>query len=667
MTDTMPRGEVLREVPADAGDTRMGAFARAVGRESYADLWRWSVDSPAAFWGAVIDFFDLRISGGGPVLADATMPGARWLPGARLSYPEHALRAEWTGPAVVGLSQTRDRVELSFAELRDQVARCRAGLLRLGVEPGDRIAGYLPHVPEAVVAFLAAASLGAIWVACPPEFGTRAVVDRLGQVEPVVLIAVDGHTYGAKEIDRTAQIAGVRAALPSLRATVTIPYLRGAAVPADTLAWADLLADPGPLEFAAVPFDHPLYVLFSSGTTGLPKAIVHGHGGILLEHAKALGLHNDVRRGDRFHWFSTTGWMMWNYAVSALLHGATVVCFDGNPAWPGPDALWAMAARERLTYFGASASFLMGCRGAEQDPTAGHDLSSLRGIGSTGSPLPAEGYRWVHERFGPGVLLNSASGGTDVCSAFVGASPLLPVRAGEIAGPMLGCRVAAFDDTGHPVVDTPGELVLTAPLPSMPVGLWGDIDGSRLRAAYFARFPGVWAQGDWITLHGDGGCVISGRSDSTLNRGGVRLGTSDFYAVVEDVAGIADSLVVHLEDPAGGPGSLLLFVVPRPGTVLDDALRADIAGRLRSEMSPRHVPDEIVALAALPRTLSGKKLETPVKRLLGGAEPDEVAARESLVHPDALAAIREWRDRHPQLGPRTAQHHRRSGHAGQLP
>jgi acetoacetyl-CoA synthetase len=667
MTTILSRGEILRPVPADAVETsRMGAFLRSVGAASYDELWRWSVDSPDAFWHKVIEFFDLDVDASGPVLADPSLPGARWLPEARLSYPQHALRGNPTAPAVVGISQTRDRVELTFAELRDQVARCRAGLVGLGVTAGDRVAGYLPHIPEAIVAFLATASLGATWVSCPPEFGARAVVDRLGQVAPVVLIAVDGHRYGAKEIDRRAEVVAVREALPSLRATITIPYLGDTVLP-HTTGWTALLADTAPLEFVTVPFDHPLYVLFSSGTTGLPKAIVHGHGGILLEHHKALGLHNDVRPGDRFFWFSTTGWMMWNYAVSALLHEAAVVCFDGNPAWPGPDALWEMAAQERLTYFGTSASFIMGCRAAGQDPATAHDLSTLRGIGSTGSPLPAEGYRWVHDRFGPEVLLNSASGGTDVCSAFVGAAPLLPVRAGEIPGPMLGCHVEAYDGAGDPVLDTPGELVLTTPMPSMPVSLWGDEDGSRLRAAYFDRFPGVWAHGDWITVHADGSCVITGRSDATLNRGGVRLGTSDFYTVVEDVPGVADSLVVHLEDAEGGAGTLVLFVVPRPDTTFDDGLRFEIAARLRSEMSPRHVPDEIVPIDALPRTLSGKKLETPVKRLLGGARPDEVAARESLVHPEALTAIRDWRDGHPTLGPRAAHDNPRSGHAGQLP
>ncbi|WP_372460589.1 acetoacetate--CoA ligase [Actinomycetospora endophytica] len=639
---TDERGEILRPVPPDAATaSQMGRFLTAgLGQGDYRALHRWSVDDPEAFWRAVVAFFDIEVSGLTTVLADAGMPGARWLPGARLSYSAHALRPEWTGPAVVGISQTRERVELSYDELRDQVARARAGLVRLGVGPGDRVAGYLPHVPETIVAFLATASLGAVWLSCPPEFGPRAVVDRLGQVEPAVLIAVDGTRYGDRPIDRTAQLAEIRAALPSLRATVLLPYLDPSAVAPDgALSWADLLAEPGPLEHAAVAFDHPLYVLFSSGTTGLPKPIVHGHGGIVLEHHKTLGLHNDVRPGDRFFWYSTTGWIMWNYGVSALLVGATVVCVDGNPAWPDVDALWAMAERERLTQFGTSASFLMMCRDAGLRPGHDHDLSALRMLGSTGSPLPPEGFRWAAETFGPSVLVNSTSGGTDVASGFVGAAPLLPVRAGEIPGPMLGVDVHAFDDDGRDLIGEPGELVITAPMPSMPVALWGDDDGARMRATWFDRFPGVWTQGDWITVYDDGGCVISGRSDATLNRGGVRLGTSDFYSVVEDVDGISDSLVVHLEDSVGGAGTLVLFLVGGPDR---EGLEAEIVRRLRSEMSPRHVPDEVAWVAALPRTLSGKKLETPVKRLLVGAAPESVASRDSLADPAALDEIVEW-------------------------
>ena len=380
-------------------------------------------------------------------------------------------------------------------------------------------------------------------------------------------------------------------------------------------------------------------MLFSSGTTGLPKPIVHGHGGILLEHHKALGLHNDVRPGDRFFWYSTTGWIMWNYGVSALLVGATVVCFDGNPAWPDTDALWAMAESERLTQFGTSASFLMMCREAGLRPGRDHDLGALRMLGSTGSPLPAEGFRWAADAFGPDVLVNSTSGGTDVASGFVGAAPLLPVRAGEIPGPMLGVDVHAFDEDGRDLRGEPGELVITAPMPSMPVALWGDDDGERMRSTWFERFPGVWTQGDWITVYDDGGCVISGRSDATLNRGGVRLGTADFYTVVEDVEGVDDSLVVHLEDSVGGAGTLVLLLVGGPDR---PALEAEIVRRLRSEMSPRHAPDEIAWVDTLPRTLSGKKLETPVKRLLRGAAPETVASRDSLADPAALDAVVDW-------------------------
>jgi acetoacetyl-CoA synthetase len=646
------RGEVLWRASAERrAGSRIGGYLRWLAADrglSFADddyeaLWRWSVDDLDGFWRSVWDHFDLRSAT--PVdraLASREMPGAAWFPGAQLNYAEHALRAEpaeQDGPAIVGRSQSRPPVSLSMVELRDQVARCRAGLQRLGVGRGDRVAAYLPNIPETVVALLATASLGAVWSSCAPEFGTRSVVDRLRQIEPVVLLAVDGYVYGAKRIDRRAEVAAVRAELPSLRAVVTVPYLDPDTTLPDSITWDELLADATTgLEHEPVPFDHPLYVLYSSGTTGLPKPIVHGHGGILLEHHKVLALHNDLGPGDRFFWFSTTGWMMWNYLVSGLLVGATPVLFDGDPGYPGLDALWEMAAETGVTFFGTSAPFLLACRKAGVVPAKAADLSALRGVGSTGAPLPAEGFRWVYENVGGDLLLSSISGGTDVCTAFVGGCPLVPVRAGEISCRYLGAAVAAYDEAGRSLVGEQGELVVTAPMPSMPVGLWGDDDGSRYRAAYFERHPGVWTHGDWITLLPDGASVITGRSDATLNRGGVRMGTAELYSVVEGLPEVADSLVVHLEDAEGGPGRLILFVTPAPGHDLDDDLRRRIAGALRTELSPRHVPDEIREVPGVPRTLSGKKLEVPVKRILTGTAPDVAASRGSLANPEVLDA-----------------------------
>ncbi|HET8618168.1 MAG TPA: acetoacetate--CoA ligase [Acidimicrobiales bacterium] len=658
MDDTTgTRGRVLWRPPADAAEhTRIGAYLRWLAAErgrrfpegDYGALWRWSVDDLDGFWRSVWDHFALASSTPvGPALADPSMPGARWFPGVALNYATHALRHDTGGPALIGLSQSRPRVELGTAELRDRVARCRAGLARLGVGRGDRVAAYLPNIPETVVAFLATAGLGAVWSSCAPEFGTRSVVDRLRQIEPTVLLVVDGYRYGARTVDRAAEVAAVRAELGSLRATVTVPYLDPGARLDGTITWDELLDVPpeGAPPAVEVPFDHPLYVLYSSGTTGLPKAIVHGHGGILVEHHKVLALHNDLGPGDRFFWFSTTGWMMWNYLVSGLLVGATPVLFDGDPGHPDLGALWRAAAGEQVTFFGTSAPFLLACRKAGIVPSAEGDLSALRSVGSTGAPLPAEGFEWVYEAVGPDVLLSSVSGGTDVCTAFVGGCPLVPVRAGEISCRYLGAKVEAFDAAGHRVVREQGELVITAPMPSMPVGFWGDADGSRYRAAYFADHPGVWTHGDWITVYEDGACVITGRSDATLNRGGVRMGTAELYSVVEALPEVADSLVVHLEDPAGGPGRLLLFVAPVPGAEVDDELRRRIAAALRRELSPRHVPDEIHAVPGVPRTLSGKKLEVPVKRILGGADPDTAASRGSLADPDLLDAYAPFVER----------------------
>ncbi|MEU5263244.1 acetoacetate--CoA ligase [Amycolatopsis sp. NPDC021455] len=631
---------ILRPVAPDVRETtEIGRYLKWLGErghefDDYAGLHRWSVTDLDGFWSSIKDFFGVRChTPATAVVPDRRMPGTEWFPGATLNYAEHALgHGADDDIAVIAYSQTRDRTELTWGELRDQVARARAGLARLGVGRGDRVVAYLPNIPEAVVAYLAVASLGAIWASCAPEFGARSVVDRFGQIEPRVLLTVAGYRYGAKDVDRRAEVEAIRAGLPTVEHVVHVPY--GGHELTEVLGWSDLLDESAP-GFEPVGFAHPLCVLFSSGTTGKPKAIVHGHGGILLEHLKNHGLSWDLRPGDRILWFSTTAWMMWNALVSGLLTGASIVLVDGNPLYPDLAWQWRLAAETRATLMGASPGFLMACRKAGLDPAAEFDLSALRQLGAAGSPLPAEGFHWVHEKF-PGVLLNVGSGGTDVCSGIVQGSPLQPVRAGEISGPCLGVDAKAFDEHGAPVVGELGELVITAPMPSMPVGFWGDDSGERYRETYFSTYPGIWRHGDWIRFSPEGGCVIAGRSDATLNRGGVRLGTAEFYAVVEELPEIEDSLVVHLEDPTGGNGDLRLFVVLREGAELDDAVRGKIAAALRGSLSPRHVPDAITAVPAIPRNRTGKKLELPVKKLLRGAPVDEVVGRDVLADAASL-------------------------------
>jgi acetoacetyl-CoA synthetase len=646
------QGEVLWTPPPDVrARTVVGRYLDWLARERGVDLpdhdalFRWSVDALEDFWASIWDFFGVRAHAPYTrVLSERAMPGARWFEGARLNYAEHMLGADddLGAVAVLGHSQTRAPVELTFGDLRDQVARARAGLERLGVGPGDRVVAYMPNIPETLVAFLATASLGAIWATCAPEFGARAVIDRFGIVEPKVLLAIAGYGYGSKPVDRRGEVAAIRAELPTLEHVVHVPYAGGAddALPG-AHGWEGLLAEPAPLRFDPVAFDHPLCVLFSSGTTGLPKPIVHGHGGILLEAYKNHGLSWDLAPGDRLLWFSTTAWMMWNALVSSLVHRASIVMIDGNPGYPDLAMQWRLAEETRPTFMGASPALLMGCRKAGVDLTA-LDLSSIRQLGAAGSPLPTEGYAWVYEQLGPDVLLNCGSGGTDVCTGIVQGGPMLPVYAGEIAGRCLAVDTAAFDPAGAEVVGELGELVIRAPMPSMPVCFWNDPGGERYHASYFEDYPGVWRHGDWILFTERGSCVITGRSDATLNRGGVRMGTGEFYEVVEELDEVRDSLVVHLEDREGGAGELLLFVVLADDAALDDDLRARIAGVLRRELSPRHVPDTVEAVPAVPRTLTGKKLELPVKRMLLGAPAADVASRDALADPRALDAFASY-------------------------
>ena len=613
--------------------------------DGYADLWQWSVTDLEGFWGSLWDFFGVRSSAPYErVLGSREMPGAEWFTGARLNYAEHMVgNEEDTGRvAVLAHSQTRAPLELTFGELREQLAAARAGLQRLGVGPGDRVVAYMPNIPETLIAFLATASLGAVWAACPPEFGARAVIDRFAMLAPKVLVAVAGYRYGERLMDRRPEVTALRAALPGLEHVVHVPYPGGADdALADTLPWGELLSEAGPLEFEQVPFDHPLWVLFSSGTTGLPKAIVHGHGGIVVEHFKNHGLSWDLRPGDRLMWFTTTAWMMWNALASTLLHRASVVMLDGNPTHPDLEMQWRLAEQLRPTLMGISPALLMACRKAGVR-LRDHDLSSIRQLCVAGSPLAPEGFDWIYEQLGPDVLLSVGSGGTDLCTGIVQGNPLLPVYRGEMSGCELAVDVAAYDRNGRPVIGELGELVIRSPMPSMPVRFWNDPGGERYRAAYFEDFPGVWRHGDWIMFTQRGSCVITGRSDATLNRGGVRLGTGEFYPVVEALDEVADSLVVHLEDREGGPGELILFVVPAEGVALDDELRARIGAALRGALSPRHVPDTLEAVPAIPRTLTAKKLELPVKRILLGAQASEVASRDALADPRALDAFVDY-------------------------
>jgi acetoacetyl-CoA synthetase len=648
--DAGGRGELLwQPSPARAAASRLAHFMRWLERDcgqhfdTYADLWRWSVEQVGPFWQAIARYFEVPLGGDSEPALIGELPEAHWFPNATLNYAEQLLRRRDDHLAIVACREDGSRRTLTYAELVDQVARARVGLRQAGVKRGDRVAAFLPNGVEAVVGVLAAASLGAVWSSAAPEFGVKSVLDRFRQIEPTVLLACDGYVYGGKHFERVAEVREIAAALPTLRGL----FVLGDAAAVGTVGavaaqpWRELVAEYEPLQFSAVPFEHPLWILYSSGTTGLPKPIVQGHGGILLEHLKALALHMDLGESDRFFWFSTTGWMMWNMVVSALGLGSTLVLFDGSPAMPNLSALWKLAEHEQISYFGTSAPFLMACRKAGVVPRLVANLSALRSVGTTGAPLPSDGFKWVYREITSDLWLGSVSGGTDVCTAFVLSCPLLPVRAGEIQCRGLGAKVEAWDEAGRPLTGQVGELVLTEPLPSMPLGFWNDPERERFNASYFGMYPGVWRHGDWIQLNPDGSLVISGRSDSTLNRGGVRMGTSEFYSVLEAMPEIADSLVVDTGSLEDAIGKMWLFVVLRPGTRLDADLKHRIKDVLKTELSPRHVPDHIRAIAAVPRTLNGKKLEVPVKRILLGENPEKVASRDTLANPEALDALVE--------------------------
>ena len=646
---TAKRGELLWEPSAESVErSTMTRYMRWLADErglefgDYESLWRWSASEIEDFWGSIWDFFEVGASAPySEVLRDHAMPGADWFPGALLSYPQHIFRnRDDADVAVRHASELRELGEVTWGELGDQVARAAAGLRELGIGRGDRVVAYMPNIPETLVAFLATASLGAIWSSCSPDFGASSVVDRFAQIEPKVLFCVDGYRYGGRDFDRTEVVAGLQSAMPTLERTVVLPYL----APEPDLSkldraitWHDLLAsgEGATLEFEQVPFDHPLWVLYSSGTTGLPKAIVQGHGGILLEQLKKLNLHVDAQEGDRLFWFTTTGWMMWNFLIGGLLTPASIVLYDGSPGHPDMGVLWDLAERAGMTCFGTSASYIAACMNAGVEPSDGRDLSTLRSVGSTGSPLSPEGFEWVYRHVGRDTWLFSTSGGTDVCTAFVGGVPLLPVYRGELQGRALGARVEAFDEDGNSIVDEVGELVITEPMPSMPLYLWGDDDGSRYRASYFDVYPGVWRHGDWIEITSRGTAVIYGRSDSTINRQGVRMGTSEIYRAVQGIPEITDALVVDIPKP-GTEGWMPLFVVLADGETLDDELTGKIKRRIRELCSPRHVPDAVYEIAEVPRTLSGKVLEVPVKRILTGTPPEQAASRDSLANPRSL-------------------------------
>lgn len=647
-----PRGSFLEE----ANIRRYMSWLkekRGLDFQTYEPLWDWSVTEFETFWASIWDFFNVKASVPySRVCSRGKMPGVKWFEGARLNYAEHIFRnSSKSRPALIFQSELQPLTEISWNQIYDKVASVAASMRAMGVRNGDRAVALLPNIPEAVIAFLASASLGVIWSSCSPDFGAPTIIDRFKQIEPKVLFAIDGYRYNGQDFDTLKVVSELQEALPTLEKTVLIQYQEKCSDitrSASTLLWDDLLAERGELSYEQVEFDHPLWILYSSGTTGLPKPIVHGHGGILLEHLKSHSLHMDLKPTDRLFWFTTTGWMMWNFIVSGLLVGSTVVLYDGSPSWPDAEALWKFADRSGTTFFGTSAAYISSCMKNGMVPSKNHDLSKIKAIGSTGSPLTAEGFKWVYDFVKRDAWFACISGGTDICTSLVGSCPLLPVHAGEMQCRCLGVKAEAFDEQGHAVLDQLAELVVTEPMPSMPLFFWNDEGHQRYRKSYFDMFPGVWRHGDWIKITRRGSAQIYGRSDATINRHGVRMGTSDMYRVVEALPEVTDSLVVDVEFP-GGASYMPLFVVLKPGVKLSEELKRKITEKIRFTLSPRHVPDDVFAIAEVPRTLSGKKMEVPIKKILKGVPPEKAINPDSMTNPESIVQFLKLKRSHRQI------------------
>ncbi|MBD7939632.1 MULTISPECIES: acetoacetate--CoA ligase [Cytobacillus] len=616
-------------------------------------LWKWSVDELELFWGYVWEYCQIiSYTPYSHVLQSRKMPGARWFEGSSLNYAEHVFRNDkGDETALIFQSEIVDIKEISWKELREKTASLADYLKETGVKKGDRIVCYMPNIPETIIAFLACASIGAVWSCCSPDFGMESVVERFKQIEPTVLIAVDGYVYNGKTSDRVEQVAHLQKALPTLKRTVLFKSIDSdhkRLNQQQTIDWQEVMKRKSELVFEPVPFNHPLWILFSSGTTGLPKPIVQSQGGIVVEHLKVLVIEEGVTDEDVFFWFTTTGWMMWNLLVGGLLTGGKIVLYDGSPMYPKPDVLWELAEKTKVSFFGTSAAFIQASLKLGMKPSEKYAFPHLKAICSTGSPLSIDGFKWVYNEVKQDVWLASVSGGTDVCTAFIGGSPVLPVRAGEIQTKALGVNAQAFNDDGKPVLNEVGELVILNPMPSMPIYFWNDAGDKRYKESYFSTFPGIWRHGDWIQFDEKGRSIIFGRSDSTINKQGVRLGTSEIYRAVENIEIVSDSLVVDLES-LGKDSYMALFVVLKREQLLDDVLISHIKNVIREQVSPRFVPNEIIAVQQVPRTLTGKKMEVPIKRILLGHQPEKVINVGSMANPEILNTYIEFANKRKAL------------------